>query len=1109
MARQPETKVTFRVFNEEFNKAMGEMQKESTQLRKEFKLQSLQMKDTATEVEKLENKLTYLGKEQDIVRRRIELTEKQLGKAKQTFGENSNEANKLANRLLDLRISEQKLENDINQTRTAISKQSQEMTEASQDAGKYKKSLDEIGQSASELGDKLSTGVTLPIAGAGAAGVKSALDIDGAVRLLIGALGATGDEAKQLEKDLRTVWEDGFGDNPEEVARSIMLVRQNIKGINDGEELQKITKNMLLLAEVTESDMGEATRGVNQLMHNFGLTADEALDLFKKGHEEGLNYSNEMFDNVAEYAPLFKQMGFSAQEYFTILANGVQNGAYNLDYINDLMKEFNIRVQDGSDTTADAFKEMSKETQKLFKAYEKGEATTKDLFEAVIPELESMEDQVKANQIAVDLFGTKWEDMGAETVYALDDVNDALQDVEGSMDEYAKIQEESFGQQARKTFRELGKAVEPFGEELLEMLQDVTPNIEKMVDWFVNLDDETKDLIATMGMLTAAAGPSVKIFGFMSNTLGSLTKKTSDLNEKFGKLGLLGTFGRLFGKAGPIGLGVVAVTGLVSVIGGLIGKKEKLKEVSLDNYNSMMNEYTANQEMITQLDELRKKSNLTNDEFGRYLDLHTRLREESDPGVISNIKDEMAALEKKSRLSNDELNEMIELNGHIVETIPGATGVITDQGNKIADTTGELEKYNQELLNMATIELENQFFNAYENQNKLLKDQEDQRKRLEQARKNELLVEELLNNYSEENLEKVKQQLEEERRLIQDKIISNQYEGIELELLQEQAKTNDQIRMAIGQGKQELKNQWVQLKQNTNEQEQQLTNTEQQLAQFDVITQKLQEHYLTSNGISKEKAYQAIQDGNQIAAIDEQIGLLQNKKSELRKAHENGQLLTEDYEQQVREIDKQISGLESSKGKITDLINLAKDYNEELKIDIEKNVYLKVNEDKTFARLGDPITKTVNIVTSGGGRHLAMYAKGTTFHPGGPALVGEEGPELIREGNKWSLATLGIYNLKRGADVFTAEQTEKILKGLMRLPAYAGGAGVGSTRLTTGLDTISANLVNRIQNIQNNLSISIEASDVLIDGQYAGKVLWKPVKENIDRFEDIERRFKG
>ena len=54
------------------------------------------------------------------------------------------------------------------------------------------------------------------------------------------------------------------------------------------------------------------------------LSTQETFDLLAAGAQEGLNYSDELFDNLSEYAPLFKQGGFSAQEMFTILANGTK-----------------------------------------------------------------------------------------------------------------------------------------------------------------------------------------------------------------------------------------------------------------------------------------------------------------------------------------------------------------------------------------------------------------------------------------------------------------------------------------------------------------------------------------------------------------------------------------------------------------------------------------------------------------------------------------------------------------------------------------------------------------------------------------------------------------
>lgn len=56
--------------------------------------------------------------------------------------------------------------------------------------------------------------------------------------------------------------------------------------------------------------------------------------------------------------------------------------------------------------------------------------------------------------------------------------------------------------------------------------------------------------------------------------------------------------------------------------------------------------------------------------------------------------------------------------------------------------------------------------------------------------------------------------------------------------------------------------------------------------------------------------------------------------------------------------------------------------------------------------------------TTGAGQDVPLFAKGTNFAPGGPAILGENGPELV--------------NLPRGSEVKTASQTRQILSGATR-----------------------------------------------------------------------------
>ena len=68
-------------------------------------------------------------------------------------------------------------------------------------------------------------------------------------------------------------------------------------------------------------------------MTQFGLDAQTAMDYIVAGTQNGLDKTNELGDNLSEYAGKFDQAGYSAKEYFQLLNNGLDGGAYNLSLI--------------------------------------------------------------------------------------------------------------------------------------------------------------------------------------------------------------------------------------------------------------------------------------------------------------------------------------------------------------------------------------------------------------------------------------------------------------------------------------------------------------------------------------------------------------------------------------------------------------------------------------------------------------------------------------------------------------------------------------------------------------------------------------------------------
>ncbi|PEV32895.1 phage tail tape measure protein [Bacillus thuringiensis] len=479
---------------------------------------------------------------------------------------------------------------DLQQFEDRVQKTANGMHDKFQKAGE---SISHVGNKMKDVGTNMTTGVSLPLAGIGAAAVKVASDFDTSQRNIQSSLGLTEKGAENLGKIAKETWKDGFGQSIEEVDQSLIKVYQNMKDVPH-EELEEATKSAMTLGKTFDSDINEVTRGAGQLMNQFGISSKEAFDLFAAGGQEGLNYSNEMFDNVAEYAPLYKQAGFSANEMFTIMANGTRDGSYNLDYINDLVKEFGIRVQDGSKGVSDAFAEMSPQTQKVWDNFNKGKGTSADVFNAVLGDLGKMDDKVKANQLGVAVFGTKWEDMGAQAVLGLNNANGALGDVEGTMGKMQKTQQEAFGVRWQKLMRTTMASLEPLGQAILDIAEVALPPIIKAVEVaakaFSSIPKPIQiGIVALLGMV-AVLGPLVAMMGFMTSGVGAFVgsfrflvpvlTKVPMLFTGILKLGpkLIGMFGAI-GKAlallgrsmmtllmNPWVLAIVAIVGLVYLI---------------------------------------------------------------------------------------------------------------------------------------------------------------------------------------------------------------------------------------------------------------------------------------------------------------------------------------------------------------------------------------------------------------------------------------------------------------------------------------------------------------------------------------------------------------
>lgn len=335
-------------------------------------------------------------------------------------------------------------------------------------------------------------------AGVAVAATGSATSKQQAVNSTLAQTGLSREEYGQEFSDIiGNLYKNNMGEDYSDLANSLAQVAQ-ITGTT-GAGLEGLTNNALLLRDTFDFDVSESVRSAKMMMDQFGISGNEAYNLIAQGAQLGLNKNGDLLDTLNEYGVHFKQLGFDSTEMMNMLVNGANSGTFSVDKLGDAVKEFGIRAKDGSDGTKQAFKDLGLDANRLTKAFATGGAEGKDAFKEVTKALASMEDPVKQNQAGVALFGTMWEDLGAEGVLAMAKLTG---EVEGGTEALKRLSEvkyddlgSAFGS-LKRTFQE--SVLNPIGEALL-------PTVTNAVNVLRGFADQLGEAIRSGDMSSVAA----------------------------------------------------------------------------------------------------------------------------------------------------------------------------------------------------------------------------------------------------------------------------------------------------------------------------------------------------------------------------------------------------------------------------------------------------------------------------------------------------------------------------------------------------------------------------------------------------------------------------
>ncbi|EOI46863.1 phage tail tape measure protein [Enterococcus faecium] len=541
------------------NDLSNEIKENERQMNAEVKA----LKAAGDESGAFEAKQKGLAKQTELSEKAIEEQRKVVKLMADEFGDSANETEDAKRALEKLERQSQISSRQLEGVTNALSELKREASNVDDKVDKAGDSLEEAGKQGNKAEDgfksatkefsALATGLAVSIstkaldmAIAAADALKESFnEVVEASNTFQGKMGITKGESKQFLTFANELVKSGMVDTLEEAQEAITQVYQTAGKKVTPEGLKQLTKYAITFSKTFDTDVNETMRGASRMMENFGISAEEAFDLLTAGAQNGLNQSNELADNMAEYSQLFGQMGFTADETFSLLEAGLDGGAYNLDKVNDLIKEMGISLTDGRfEENADMFSES---TRNLFNEWKNGKATQGEVVKGMMNDFANMEGGYDALNRAGTVWSALGEDNSLKVIKAMAGASTSFGETKGSAEDLNNTMTnttawEAFTNGVKGTVNSIAIWAQEFTGGMTEPIENffnnTLPNAMKTLDFFFffvsNFISNLKDIIGKMwsGQDTVSDQHILNMMGFSWESIWALDDFITQVKEK-------------------------------------------------------------------------------------------------------------------------------------------------------------------------------------------------------------------------------------------------------------------------------------------------------------------------------------------------------------------------------------------------------------------------------------------------------------------------------------------------------------------------------------------------------------------------------------------------
>jgi TP901 family phage tail tape measure protein len=925
----------------------------------------------------------------------------------------------------------------IGELRGRLTMESQQFSNQMRDA---RRSLEETRSSTIRARESFNGMQTAMFAVAAAVGtglgasVNVARNFEEAMSRVKAISGATGTEFDALKAKAKELGETTQFSATEAAQGMEFLAMSGFK-VND---IVGAMPSVLNLAAAAKVDLGKSADIVSNIMTGFGISAEDAggaVDVLVKTMTTA-NTDLPMLGEAMKYvAPVSKSLGLSLEETAAAIAKMSDAGIQG-SQAGTALRAALLSLANPTGQTKEAMKALNLEILTA-------DGQMKPLPELIGHIADKMKGMTDAQRTATSaqLVGTEAASgfvtllgVGEE---ALTQYTTTLKESGGVAEKVAKTQMDNLN----GALKELQSAAEGLG---IQIGEDLLPIITEFTRYGI-------DIIRMIGEMDSATLNANLAFVGTTAAIGAIITTL----VKFG-VAIRG----LFVSLGPAGW---LIAGL-SLLGGAIVSanvyQKEFNQVNLESVNTLQQQKDALSKQITEYEALSNRSKLSADELARFVDINAELSKTANPEVIAELKDQQQYLYEKSGLSNQELDKMIQLNGEIVEAVPEANTVLTEQGNVLLENTDAAREFNAEQVEMIRLELEAKRTKLEANMTQLLRDEEAAQKDINKASEKKIKLE-----------AQQKEQVELVGRL-KSELRDAQKRGDTLEIDQ----LNTQI--ALNENKLESLKQQVAEEANTvKEKTKQIDKIQEEIGKLDQVKQQMVQIELKQAGINAKK-------GEEMKTLDSQLTTLYKQKNELDSIKDAATRNTAEYRNAKAEIDAKISKLEGVRSKIQSIIGTADTLNSRLGQDITKRIYIQEYGAKTYSQA----------------RRAYEGVGGSLYHSGG--IVGM--PRLHTGGLASQFASAPSHNeidvrLLRNETVLTEAQQANLFK-MIDAGMSPGASQDDRKNLSEVLKALS---------VINNSIIQTGSKPLNFDGREVAKII-EPYVSEFQAYElQTKRIFQG